>query len=82
MDDALWQLPLSDAALIAIFAGVVVLVTVIAAVWAVAVPESAPRPDRDATARIVERRHEDATQVAHVMDDETGRTDPAVVWTR
>lgn len=82
MDDSLWDLGLSDAALIGIFAAVMLLASVAVLVWAVAVPESTPEPDEDHAGSIVERAERGAAQVEHDLEDETGRLDPAVAWTR
>ncbi|GAB2537439.1 hypothetical protein [Brachybacterium huguangmaarense] len=87
MDDSLWHVGLSDAAMLALFGGIVLLSTIVVVVVDLARRESpTSRAERatgsDAVRRIVARREARAREVAHDMDDETGRSDPAVVWTR
>lgn len=82
MGDSLWDLGLSDPVLIGVFALVVVLVAVAAAIWGAAVPESAPPAQEDHTAQIVARDRDRTDRVLHDLEDETGRSDPAVAWTR
>lgn len=79
--DSLWDLGLSDAVLIGVFALVVLLVAIGVAVWAVAVPERRPEREDPFADRIVEHERERAARVGHQLDDDAGRTDPSVTWT-
>lgn len=81
-DDALWSLGLPDLALIGIFAAVMVLASIGILVWGAVVPEKAPEPDVDHVGEIVARSRARAEQVEHDLEDQTGRSDPAVAWTR
>lgn len=81
MDDALWDLGLSDAALTAIFALVMIAITLGIVVWAAIVPEKAPEPEVDHVAEIVDRSRERASRVERDLEHQTGRSDPAVAWT-
>lgn len=79
--DELWDLGLSDLALIGIFALVVVLTTIGVVVWLIAVPEKRPGRGMSGTDagldHIVRREHAQAQEVVLELDDEAGRTDPA-----
>lgn len=64
-----------------IFAGVVLVLAAAVAVWALATPERPPRNTNDATGQIVRRAEDRTKDVRHQLEDETGRSDPAVRWT-
>ena len=81
-DDALWSLGLPDIALIGICAAVMVLASIGIVVWAAAVPEKALEPEVDHAGEIVARARARTEQVEHDLEDQTGRSDPAVAWTR
>lgn len=82
MGDELWHLGLSEPVLIAIFGAVMLLATIGIVVWGAAVPEKDPGPEIDRTAALVAREREAAEVVEHDLEDQTGRSDPAVAWTR
>lgn len=81
-DDPLWDLGLSEPVLIGVFALVVMLVAAAVAIWGAAVPEKAPPAEQDHTAQLVGRDRDRTARVLHDLEDETGRSDPAVAWTR
>ncbi|MGP9693444.1 hypothetical protein ACT3TZ_02330 [Brachybacterium sp. AOP25-B2-12] len=75
--DELWDLGLSDAALIGIFALIVVVASIAVVVWLIVVPEKRAGPPEDrAMDHIVRREHDHARDITQELDDEAGRTDP------